>query len=107
MNSVPRSFSGHHRAHGRRVQTITADLRALVDQYRNRETVALLERGVAIDIDHADDKTGLGGNRGKGLRHFLAEVAIGTVIKDDLHGLEDNRKEARALRGQPVCQGCT
>ena len=105
MNSAPRSFSSHDRAHGRLIQTIPADLRALVDQYWNREAVALLERGVAIDIDHADDKTDLGGNRGKGLRHFLAEVAIGAVIKDDLHGPENIRKEARALRGETVCQG--
>ena len=104
MKSVPRSFSGHGPAHGRLVEVVTADFRVLVDQYGNRETVALLERGVAIDVDHAHGETELCGNRRQGLGHFLAEVAIGAVIKNDLHGPENTRKEARAFGGGAACR---
>ncbi len=99
MSSVPRSFSSHGRAHGRLIQAIAAHLRALVDQYGNRKAIELLERGVAIDVDYADDKTDLGGNWRQGLRHFLAEVAIGAMVKDDLHGPENIRKGMRARQG--------
>ncbi len=99
MNSAPRSFSGHGVAHGRLIQVVAADLGVLVDQYGNQQAPALLERGVGVDVDRAHGDAEFGCKRRETTGHLLAEVAIGAVIKKDLHAPQDIRKGGGALKG--------
>lgn len=64
---------------------MTADLGAFVRQHGDVEAVALLEDRIAFDIDRAHGHAELGRERRKRPRHILAEVAVGTMIKGDLH----------------------
>ena len=104
MSSVPRFFSSHSPAHGALVEAIATDLGVAVNQDRDLEAIARLEVGITFDVDGADGHTKLGRKRRQGAGHVLAEVAIGTMIKDDVHGLKGSRKGPQAP-AHPAAQG--
>ena len=60
---------------------VMAELCARVHQDRDQGIEALLQFGIAVDVDHIDRETELAANRRERGKHVVAQMAVAAAIE--------------------------